>query len=131
MALIKTVRTSVVSATLLACACLSVSAQTYPERPIRLVQGFAPGGNADTIERLLGAEMSKSLGQAFFVEAVSGAGGNIAAAAVARAKPYRQLSQLLTDTRAKPQAISYGSAGIGSTHHLVGELLAKMSKADL
>jgi tripartite-type tricarboxylate transporter receptor subunit TctC len=179
--MIKTVRTSVVSATLLACACFSVSAQTYPERPIRLVQGFAPGGNADTIARLLGAELSKSLGQPFVVESVSGAGGNIAAAAVARAKPdgytfllatgghavagaiykelsyktvddfemistityfpfllvvkadspYRQLSQLLTDARAKPQAVSYGSAGIGSTHHLAGELLAKMSKTDL
>jgi tripartite-type tricarboxylate transporter receptor subunit TctC len=45
--------------------------------------------------------------------------------------PYRQLAQLLNDARAKPQVISYGSAGIGSTHHLAGELLAKMSKTDL
>ena len=63
-------------------------AQGWPERPIRAIQGFAAGGNADTIARLVGMEMSKGLGQPIVVEAVTGAGGTIASAAVARAAPH-------------------------------------------
>ena len=48
-------------------------AQDYPSRPIRIFQGFAPGGNADNIARVLGAEMSKSLGQPMVVETRAGA----------------------------------------------------------
>ena len=62
-------------------------AQQYPTRPIRFVQGFAPGGNADVITRVLGAEMSKGLGQPVISEARIGAGGNIAAELVANATP--------------------------------------------
>jgi len=65
----------------------SAIAQDYPSRPIRIVQGFAPGGNADNIARVLGAEMSKGLGQPIVVEAKPGAGGNLAADAVAKAQP--------------------------------------------
>ena len=52
-------------------------AQSYPDRPIRLLQGFAPGGNADNIARLVGGEMSKGLGQPVVVEPSPGAGGTI------------------------------------------------------
>jgi tripartite-type tricarboxylate transporter receptor subunit TctC len=62
-------------------------AQQYPTRPIRFVQGFAPGGNADVITRVLGAEMSKGLGRPVISEARIGAGGNIAAEQVARGEP--------------------------------------------
>jgi tripartite-type tricarboxylate transporter receptor subunit TctC len=40
-------------------------AQTYPERPIKIYQGFAPGGNADAIARAVSAEMTKTIGQPF------------------------------------------------------------------
>jgi tripartite-type tricarboxylate transporter receptor subunit TctC len=63
------------------------AAQDYPQRPIRLLQGFPPGGNADIVARILGQEMAKTLGQPIVVEARPGAGGNIAADAVARAAP--------------------------------------------
>src|SRR5438105_8540782 len=63
----------------------ALSAATFPERSIRIVQGYAPGGNADSIARIVGAELAKSLGQAVIVDAVTGAGGTIAAATVARA----------------------------------------------
>ena len=156
-------------------------AQTYPERPIKILQGFAPGGNADAIARAVGMEMGKTLGQSMVVEAQAGAGGTIAATTVARAKPdgytlllatgghavagalynnlaYRtvqdfemvstityfpflvvvpanskfvNLAALLATAKANPEQISYGSAGIGSTHHLAGELLASMSKSQL
>ena len=156
-------------------------AQAYPDRPIKVMQGFAPGGNADNIARTVGVEMSKGLGQNIVVEAQAGAGGTIAATTVAKSRPdghtlllatgghavagalynnlayrtvqdfemvstityfpflvvvpanskYASLSALLAAARANPTELSYGTAGIGSTHHLAGELLASMSKTKL
>src|SRR3989475_10307703 len=63
------------------------SAQGYPNRPVRVVVGFPPGGPTDVIARLVAQGLSESLGQQFFVENVSGAGGNIAAGQVARVTP--------------------------------------------
>lgn len=155
--------------------------QAWPERPIKILQGFAPGGNADNIARLIGNELSKGLGQAVVVESQAGAGGTIASGAVARAKPdghtlllatgghavagalynalpyktvadfdfvstityfpfllvtladskFRTAADLLSAARAAPRSVSYGSAGIGSTHHLAGELLSKMARVDM
>ncbi len=62
-------------------------AQDYPTRPIRFLQGFAPGGNADTISRVLAEEMTKTFKAGFINEAKTGAGGNIASDAVAKADP--------------------------------------------
>ena len=156
-------------------------AHTYPDRNIKIMQGFAPGGNADAIARAVGSEISKSMGQAVVVEAQAGAGGTIAATTVAKAKPdgytlllatgghavagaiYNNLNYktvqdfemvstityfpflivinaenkianfpaLLNQAKANPGKIAYGTAGIGSTHHLAGELLASMGKVDL
>ncbi|MBR0830004.1 tripartite tricarboxylate transporter substrate binding protein [Bradyrhizobium manausense] len=148
-------------------------AQTYPNRPIRLLHGFAAGGAADTLARIVSEGLSKRLGQPVIVEAKPGAGGNIAAAAVANAAPdgytlglvtgahaisgalYKTLAYHPTDSfemvstlvyyalvvavradhpaktlpdlialaKQKPDEISFGSVGFGSTHHLAGELL--------
>jgi tripartite-type tricarboxylate transporter receptor subunit TctC len=62
-------------------------AQGYPNRPVRVVVGFPPGGPTDVIARLVSQKLSESLGQQFFVENMSGAGGNIASGQVARATP--------------------------------------------
>lgn len=75
------------SAAALAWPALPALAQAYPERAIKLYQGFAPGGNADAIARAVGMEMARALGQPVVVEAQSGAGGTIAATTVARARP--------------------------------------------
>ncbi|AMN45183.1 Bug family tripartite tricarboxylate transporter substrate binding protein [Rhodoplanes sp. Z2-YC6860] len=64
-----------------------VSAQTFPDRPIRLVAPFPAGGLADVLARAVGDEMSKSLGQPVIVENRPGAGGNTGADAVAKAAP--------------------------------------------
>ena len=156
-------------------------AQAYPDKNIKIMQGFAPGGNADAIARAVGSEISKSVGQAVVVEAQAGAGGTIAATTVAKAKPdgytlllatgghavagaiYNNLNYktvqdfemistityfpflvvinaenkianfpaLLNQAKANPGKIAYGTAGIGSTHHLAGELMASMAKVDL
>ena len=63
------------------------SAQTYPSRPIRMLVGFAPGGPADVMARLIGQRMYASLGQPIVVENRPGAGGTIAARAVADSEP--------------------------------------------
>jgi tripartite-type tricarboxylate transporter receptor subunit TctC len=145
----------------------------WPDRPIRLLHGFGPGGTADILARLLAAPMGEALGQPLVVEARPGAGGNIASAQLARApadgntlglltgghavsaafaqgltfdpvndfdfvalvvryafvvvvradSPARDLKALLDLARAQPGRVTFGSAGVGSTHHLVGELL--------
>ena len=61
--------------------------QAYPSQPIRVLHGFAPGGNADTVARLLAAELGKPLGTTLFVEPKPGAGGTLASDLVAKAKP--------------------------------------------
>jgi tripartite-type tricarboxylate transporter receptor subunit TctC len=156
-------------------------AQAYPDRPIKILQGFAPGGNADNIARTVSAEMTKDLKQSIVVEAQTGAGGTIAATTVARSKPdgytlllatgghavagalfstlayktvadfemvstityfpflivtsadskLKSFSDLVALGRREAQALSYGSAGTGSTHHLAGELLSKMAKVEM
>ncbi len=156
-------------------------AQSYPDRPIKIYQGFAPGGNADSIARVLAVEMGKAMGQPFLVEAQTGAGGTIAATTVARSKPdgytlllatgghsvagalysalayktvadfemistityfpflivvngdskFQNFSQIAMAAKAAPESIAYGTAGIGSTHHLAGELLVRMAGAPM
>jgi tripartite-type tricarboxylate transporter receptor subunit TctC len=62
-------------------------AQTYPARPVRIVVGFAAGGVADIVARLLGQGLSTRLGQAFVIENRPGAASNLAAEGVANAPP--------------------------------------------
>lgn len=165
------------AATATAWPTLQAIAQGYPDRAVKLYQGFAPGGNADAIARAVGIEMGKAFGQPVVVEAQAGAGGTIAAAAVARAKPdgytlllatgghsvagalynvlpyktvadfegvstityfpflvvvnaaskVQGLGELIASAKVAPGTLAYGTAGIGSTHHLAGELLTKMA----
>ncbi len=62
-------------------------AQDYPKKPITVVVPFAAGGPTDTVARLLGVSMGKSLKTQILVENVGGAGGTIGAARVAKAPP--------------------------------------------
>ena len=65
----------------------TASAQGYPNRPVRVVVGFPPGGPTDVIARIVSQKLSDALGQQFFVENIGGAGGNTASGQVARATP--------------------------------------------
>ena len=62
------------------------AAQAYPSKPIRVMVAFPPGGPTDIIARLISPKMSDLLGQSVVVENVTGAGGNIATARVAKAE---------------------------------------------
>ncbi len=156
-------------------------AQAWPQRPIKVLQGFAAGGNADAIARLVSTEMARNLGQSMVVEAMAGAGGTLASAAVARAPadghtlllatgghavagalyeklPYqtvdsfqmvstitffpfllvtqpdarlRGIADLVAAAKGTTGGLAYGTAGVGSTHHLIGELLARQAAAPL
>lgn len=66
-------------------AALPAAAQQYPTRPIRLVVGFPPGGNADVSARLVASRMSEALGTLIVVDNRSGAAGLVAGQIVARA----------------------------------------------
>lgn len=66
------------AAALVASTALAAYAEGYPSKPITLIVPFAAGGPTDTIARVLGERMSRSLGQTVVVENVAGAGGTIA-----------------------------------------------------
>jgi tripartite-type tricarboxylate transporter receptor subunit TctC len=80
-------RTFLVAASALLAAPLGRAQAAFPSRPIRIVVGFAPGGATDAAARLIGEHMARLAGQAVIVENRIGAGGIVAAAAVARAAP--------------------------------------------
>ena len=63
------------------------SAQAYPTKPIKVVVGFAAGGPADVLARIIGQRMTTLLGQNLVVENRPGAGGTIGARSVASAEP--------------------------------------------
>ena len=60
-------------------------AQTYPARPVRVIVPFSPGGPTDVFARIVAGNLSRSLGQQFYVENQPGAGGNLGMGAGARA----------------------------------------------
>lgn len=85
-------------ALVLSSASVALAQSTYPDRPIRLVVGFAPGGPTDILARAIGKGMSDVLGEQFVIENRTGAGGNLGTEAVARAAPdgHTLLLTLLT-----------------------------------
>ena len=85
MTAINTIRTWLAVA-LLAAAGVA-AAQAFPSKPIRLLVGAPAGGTTDTLARSIAAEMTRTLGQAVVVENRAGAGGNIAAEAIAKSPP--------------------------------------------
>ena len=85
-------RTSVISSALLACALLPAlsygkALAGYPERIVRIVVPFAPGGGTDVVTRALAQEMAKDLGATVIIENRPGAGTIIGTQAVASSEP--------------------------------------------
>src|SRR5947208_5988410 len=66
---------------------LPAAAQTWPNRAVTMVVGFAPGGGTDVLGRIIGRRLSEILGQQVVIENVGGAGGMVGSARVVKAAP--------------------------------------------
>ncbi len=160
---------------------LSAAAQTYPDRPVRIVVGFPPGGSSDTVARVVAQHLSPLLGQPVVVENKPGAGGVIGSDAVAKAPPdgytlllataghstaaaimqklpfdaikdfawvttvttypfaiataadsqIKSLPDLIQKAKAAPGKVTYSSAGVGTSHHLLGEWLSSLAGIEM
>jgi tripartite-type tricarboxylate transporter receptor subunit TctC len=75
------------AAAALAGTALCAAAQQYPTKPVKIVAPVQPGGGVDLTARTVAEQLSKSMGQSFIVENISGGGGVIASQTVARAAP--------------------------------------------
>ncbi|NKC30240.1 Bug family tripartite tricarboxylate transporter substrate binding protein [Falsiroseomonas selenitidurans] len=157
-------------------------AQAWPQRDLRLVVPFPPGGTTDVVARLVAAAMRDKLGRAVVVENQPGAGSTTAAGRFAREGddhalfvsqiashgiapalytnltynpvadfravtlmvtvpnvwvanprnvPDGDVRALLRDARARPGLRTYASAGIGTSTHLTGELIAQLARAPM
>src|SRR3954471_6732889 len=95
-------------AVFLLAASAALAQSDYPSRPIHLVVTVPPGGAADFIARLVGSKLAESLGQPLVVENRAGAGGTIAADAVAKAAPdgYTLLQNSITTHGVGPHLYS-------------------------
>ncbi|SFK78449.1 Tripartite-type tricarboxylate transporter, receptor component TctC [Falsiroseomonas stagni DSM 19981] len=153
----------------------------WPDRPIRIIVPYPPGGSTDPVARLLASELQNRLGQPVVVENRAGAAGSIGTEAVARAAPdgttflfhtsvlatepsfkqnlpynvltdlvpvsllvtgpyllvvnpalpARNVGELVAFARANPGKVNFGSAGTGSSGHLIGELFALRAGAQM
>ncbi len=86
-------------------------AQSWPDRPVRLVVPFAQGGPLDAIARLLGEHLRQSLNQPFVVDFRTGAGGNIGAQHVAQSAPDGHTLMVTIDTVMTVNPTLYPRAG--------------------
>jgi tripartite-type tricarboxylate transporter receptor subunit TctC len=159
----------------------AATAQAYPDRPVRIVVGFPPGGSSDTVARVVAQHLSPLLGQPVVVENKPGAGGVIGSDAVAKAPPdgytlllataghstaaaimqklpfdavkdfawittvttypfaiataadsqIKSLPDLIQKAKAAPRKITYSSAGVGTSHHLLGEWLSSLAGIEM
>jgi tripartite-type tricarboxylate transporter receptor subunit TctC len=80
------IKTFLVASGLCAISTISI-AQNYPNKPIKLVVGFAPGGAADYVARSISEPLGRALGQTVIVENKAGGGSSIAANSVAKSAP--------------------------------------------
>jgi len=70
----------------------------YPERPVRVIVGLAPGGGTDTIARIMTQKLTEAFGQSFVIDNRPSSGGNIAGEMLARAQPDGYTLLVITPT---------------------------------
>ena len=153
----------------------------WPEKPVRIINPFAPGGGVDAFARPLAAKLAQQTGMNFVVENQGGAGGTLGATTASRAAPdgytffagaihhaigetlytnlqygiekdfvpvtvlafvpnvivihpkhnFKSLKDLIDYAKANPNKLNFGSAGNGTSHHLVGELFKLQTGTDM
>jgi len=147
-------------------------AQTWPTKPLKIINPFPAGGGTDAFARPLAAKLAPDLGKQVLIENLGGAGGTLGAGTAARAPgdgytwfmgavhhtiaetlyrklnynlvrdfvpvtvaayvpnaivvhpslPVKSVKELIALEKKNPGKINYGSAGYGTTHHMIGEL---------
>ena len=163
-------------------ASFASAAQDWPNRAVRIIVPFAPGGATDIPARLVAPKLSEALGQPVVVENRTGAGGIVGIQAAAQSQPdgytmliatngelvmnpsiypklpydpfkdfvpvsimvespmllvvpatspYNSLGDIIAAAKAKPGAITYSTAGIGSTSHVLTEMFASQAGIQL
>jgi tripartite-type tricarboxylate transporter receptor subunit TctC len=85
--LVRRAATAAAVSCLLLIPALSSAQSDYPNRPVKLIVGFAPGGSTDIVARIVAQRLGERLGQTVVVENKAGAGGTIGADATAKAPP--------------------------------------------
>lgn len=106
----KLTRRACIAAAGLLCAGWAAAQAPYPNKPIRFIVGYAPGGGTDIIARVVGRELGKAWNTTVVIENRPGAGSNIATQAVARAEPDGY-TLLVTSTPFAINPSLYKSAG--------------------
>lgn len=160
----------------------AAQAQTYPDRSIRVIVPYAPGGATDIIARLVGKELSEAIGQSVIIENRSGGNTGIGASSVGRSQPdgytllftndatfvlnpslfktltydidadlrpvgticylnlglavsantpVTTMDELVQYIEQHPETLAYGSFGVGSHPHLMGEVYKQATSTDL
>jgi tripartite-type tricarboxylate transporter receptor subunit TctC len=99
--------------------CSTLFAQTYPDRPIKLIVPFAPGGPNDLVARIIAPSLGEALKQTIIIENKAGAGGNIGTAFVAKAKPDGY-TLLLTTSSVAANMILYKDTGYDLEKEFIG-----------
>jgi tripartite-type tricarboxylate transporter receptor subunit TctC len=156
------------------------SAQDYPNRPIKFVVPYPPGGSVDPVARILGADIAERLKQPVVIENKAGAAGSLGTDQVAKspadgytvlihtsvlvtepalkktpydltrdlmpvtlavtgpyllvvnpALPVTSVQELVAYAKANPGKLSYGSAGVASSGHMIGELFKMATGTDM
>ena len=97
---------------LAACIAASAAAQTYPDKAVRLIVPFPPGGSNDVIARVIGAQLSERLGQTVLIDNRGGAGGTLGINAAAKSAPDGYT--LLLASVGYPVSIALGAMPIES-----------------
>ena len=81
-------------------AAMTVDAQAWPNKPVKMIAVFPPGGSVDTVARILSFQLTKQLGQQFIVDNKGGASGSIGTAAAAKSLPDGYTFAVVFDTHA-------------------------------
>ena len=79
---------------------MTTNAQTWPNKPVKIIAVFPPGGSVDTVARILSFQLSKQLGQQFIVDNKGGASGSIGTLATAKSPPDGYTFAVVFDTHA-------------------------------
>lgn len=109
----RTLVTALAMATGLVTTSAAVAADNYPNKPVRVIVPFAPGGSTDIIARLVTQRMAQELGQPMVVENKGGAGGAIGASEAARAEPdgytlsIATVSTMAVNSACRPNDLPY------------------------